>query len=82
LPGAFTQRYLGLVVALAFAIGLFLFLFLFTEFGEGASNFTGVGRLCLHLFPGLLFLCALLGHELLLRDRAADSKFESLAQKM
>jgi hypothetical protein len=82
LPGAYTQRYAGLVVALSCALGLFLFIFLFTAFGEGASNFTGVGRLCLHLFPGLLFLCALISNELLLRDRAADSKFEPLAQKM
>jgi hypothetical protein len=66
-PGALTQRYPGLVVALSCALGIFLFLFLFTAFGEGASNFTGVGRLCIHLFPGLLFLCALLANEWLVR---------------
>lgn len=69
LPGAYTQRYLGLVVALACALGLFLFIFLYTEFGAGASNFTGVGRLCIHLFPGVLFLCALLSNEYLSRGR-------------
>lgn len=66
-PGALTRRYPGLVVALSCALGIFLFLFLFTAFGEGASNFTGVGRLCIHLFPGLLFLCALLANEMLVR---------------
>jgi hypothetical protein len=66
-PGALTRRYPGLVVALSCALGIFLFMFLFTAFGEGASNFTGVGRLCIHLFPGLLFLCALLANEMLVR---------------
>lgn len=68
LPGALTRRYLGLAIALACALLLFLILFLFTEFGAGASNFTGVGRLSLHLFPGALFFCALLCNELLARD--------------
>lgn len=71
LPGAYTRTYLGLVIALSCALVLFLFLFLFTEFGAGASNFTGVGRLSMHLFPGLMFLCALLGNALLTRNRAA-----------
>lgn len=71
-PGALTRRYPGLVVALSCSVGLFLFLFLFTAFGEGASNFTGVGRLCIHLFPGLLFLCALLANELLIPDRSFE----------
>lgn len=67
LPGAFARTYLGLVVALTCAVVMFLFLFLFTEFGAGASNFTGVGRLSIHLFPGMLFLCALLSNEFLAR---------------
>jgi hypothetical protein len=72
LPGAFTQRYLGIVVALSCALGFLLFLFLFTQFGAGASNFTGVGRLCMHLFPGVLFLCALLSNDYLACDRDVD----------
>lgn len=68
-PLANTRKYLGLVVALTCAMAMFLFVFLFTAFGAGASNFTGVGRLCIHLFPGLLFLCALLGNDFLTRPQ-------------
>ncbi|MCB1704991.1 MAG: hypothetical protein KDI17_09010 [Halioglobus sp.] len=70
IPGAFSRKYQGISVALACAVLMFLFLFLFTVFGAGASNFTGVGRLCIQLAPGLLFLCALLVNDLLVSGRA------------
>ena len=69
IPQAFTKTYLGISTALACAIMMFLFLFLFTVFGEGASNFTGVGRLCIQLAPGVLFLCAMLCNDLVIRGR-------------
>jgi hypothetical protein len=69
IPQAFTKTYLGISTALACAIMMFLFLFLFTVFGEGASNFTGVGRLCIQLAPGVLFLCAMLCNDLVIRSR-------------
>jgi hypothetical protein len=72
IPGAFTRTYLGISVALACAVAMFLFLFLFTGFGYGASNFTGVARLCIQLAPGLLFLCALVCKDFL--ARANDEK--------
>lgn len=65
IPGAFTKRYLGISVALSCAVVMFLFLFLFTIFGAGAANFSGVGRLCIQLVPGLLFLSAMLCNDLL-----------------
>ena len=65
IPGAFTKRYLGISIALSCAVVMFLFLFLFTIFGAGAANFSGVGRLCIQLTPGLLFLCAMLCNDLL-----------------
>jgi hypothetical protein len=65
---AHTRAYLGVIIALGCAVVLFLFLFLFTEFGAGASTFTGVGRLCIQLFPGLLFLSTLLVNELLMKS--------------
>jgi len=68
LPGARTRAHLGIGIALGCAVLLFLFLFLFTEFGEGASNFTGVGRLSIQLIPGLAFLTMLLVNELLTRS--------------
>ena len=69
IPGAFTRTYVGISVALTCAVLMFLFLFLFTVFGAGASNFTGVGRLCIQLAPGLLFLSAMLCNDLLVRGR-------------
>ncbi len=68
MPGAMTRTYLPISVALAAAVTAFLFLFLFTGFGVAASDFTGVGRLSIQLAPGLLYLSALLCHELLNRD--------------
>ncbi len=70
LPAAFTKTYASISAALLCAVVMFLFLFLFTVFGAGASNFTGVGRLCIQLAPGLLFLCAMLCNDLLTRGRA------------
>jgi hypothetical protein len=80
LPGVRTRAYLGVIIALACAVLLFLFLFLFTEFGAGASTFTGVGRLCIQLFPGLLFLAMLLVNELLTGGGSRDA-IEPLAQR-
>ncbi|MCB1690267.1 MAG: hypothetical protein KDI33_17345 [Halioglobus sp.] len=73
IPGAFTKTYLSISVALLCAVVMFLFLFLFTIFGAGASNFTGVGRLCIQLAPGLLFLCAMLCNDLLRRNRRTNA---------
>ena len=73
LPGAFTKTYLSISVALTCAVLMFLFLFLFTIFGAGASNFTGVGRLCIQLAPGLLFLSAMLCNDLLIRGRETST---------
>jgi hypothetical protein len=73
IPGTFTRTYLGISVALACAVGMFLFLFLFTVFGAGASNFTGVARLCIQLAPGLLFLSAMLCNDILVRARLKRS---------
>lgn len=70
LPEVRTRAYLAVIVALGCAVLLFLFLFLFTEFGAGAATFTGVGRLCIQLFPGLLFLATLLVNDLLNRGSA------------
>lgn len=72
IPGAFTRKYLGISVALTCAVLMFLFLFLFTVFGAGASNFTGVGRLCIQLAPGLLFLCALVSNDILVAARSRE----------
>lgn len=69
IPGAFTKTYLGISIALACAVGMFLFLFLFTVFGAGAAKFTGVARLCIQLAPGMLFLCAMLCNDVLVRAR-------------
>jgi len=64
MPGTMTRKYLGLTAALGTAIGAFLFLFLFTGFDQAAANLTAVGRLSIHLAPGLVFLTALLFDEL------------------
>jgi hypothetical protein len=69
IPGTFTKTYLGISIALTCAVAMFLFLFLFTVFGAGASNFTGVARLCIQLAPGLLFLSAMLCNDVLVRAR-------------
>lgn len=74
IPGAFTKTYLGISVALTCALMMFLFLFLFTIFGVGAANFTGVGRLCIQLIPGLLFLAAMLCNDLLSPVRNKSSR--------
>jgi hypothetical protein len=79
MPGAMTRTYLPISVALAAAVMAFLFLFLFTGFGVAASDFTGVGRLSIQLAPGLLYLCALLCNELLIRD---SLQVETLAQEL
>ena len=73
IPGAFTKTYLSISAALLCAVLMFLFLFLFTVFGAGASNFTGVGRLCIQLAPGLLFLSAMLCNDLLRRHRDSST---------
>ncbi|CAA0111994.1 Uncharacterised protein [Halioglobus japonicus] len=73
IPGAFTKTYLSISAALLCAVLMFLFLFLFTVYGAGASNFTGVGRLCIQLAPGLLFLSAMLCNDLLARSRATEA---------
>jgi len=67
MPGAMTRTYLEITLALGTALIAFLFLFLFTSFSAAASDFTGVGRLSIHLAPGLLYLAALLSNELLTR---------------
>lgn len=67
LPYSVSRSYQGLATALASALAIFLFLFLFTVFSQGASNFTGVGRLSIQLAPGLLYLTALLCNEVLTR---------------
>jgi hypothetical protein len=64
LPDINIKAYSEVIVTLTGAVALFLFLFLYTVFGEGASNFTGVGRLCIQLAPGLMFLCALMCNDL------------------
>jgi hypothetical protein len=64
LPDINIKAYSEVIVTLTGAVALFLFLFLFTVFGEGASNFTGVGRLTIQLAPGLMFLCALMCNDL------------------
>jgi hypothetical protein len=79
MPGTVTRTCLPIRIALATAVATFLFLFLFTGFGEAASDYTGVGRLSIQLAPGLLYLCALLCHELFTRDRL---QVETLAQEL
>jgi hypothetical protein len=63
------SAYLGIGTALASAIGLFLVLFLFTGYASGAVRFTAVGRISLHLVPGLLFLGALMWNDILRHQR-------------
>ena len=63
------RAYLGIGTALASAVGLFLVLFLFTGYAGGAIRFTAVGRISLHLVPGLLFLGALMWNVILCRQR-------------
>jgi hypothetical protein len=58
------RPYLGVITALVAAIGLLLVLFTFTHFANGALRFTAIGRISLHLVPGLLFLCLLLWNNL------------------
>ncbi|MEM9255101.1 MAG: hypothetical protein AAGA91_06620 [Pseudomonadota bacterium] len=65
LKPAMLRNFVALGSALAVAVGLFLFLFLFTGFGAGNQLYAAVSRLSLHLVPGLLFLAALLYHQLL-----------------
>ena len=79
MPGAMTRTYLPISIALATAVVAFLFLFLLTGFGVAASDYTGVGRLSIQLAPGLLYLSALLCHELLTRD---SLQVETLAQEL
>ena len=49
-------------VALATALALFLVLFVFTRYSSGAIRFTAVGRISLHLMPGMMFLAMILYH--------------------
>jgi hypothetical protein len=58
------RPYLGVITALVAAIGLLLVLFTFTHFSNGALRFTAIGRISLHLVPGLLFLCLLLWNNI------------------
>jgi hypothetical protein len=62
-------RYLGIVTALGCAVGLFLVLFLFTGYAAGAVRYTAVGRISIQLVPGLVFLAALLCHEVMTQGR-------------
>ena len=68
LPLSVLQTYRGIATTLFISVGAFLFLFLFTVFSLGSANFTGVGRLSIQLAPGLMFLCALLSNEILVRQ--------------
>jgi hypothetical protein len=79
MPGAMTRSSLPLRAALSAAVMAFLFLFLLTGFGEAAADYTGVGRLSIQLAPGLLYLCALLCHELFDKNRL---QVETLTQKL
>ena len=58
------------LLALAAAAGAFLYLFLFTGFAGGAQELTGVGRLWLHLAPGLMFMAAVFYRDLVVKDTA------------
>ena len=61
LSGSFGRgAYGGITTALLAAVLLFLSLFLFTRYSLGALRFTSVGRISLHLVPGLMFYCLLL----------------------
>jgi hypothetical protein len=51
--------YLPFLVALGSALALFVFLFTYTRYAGGAMHFTAVGRISIHLVPGMVFLCAL-----------------------
>lgn len=57
------QTYLPLLVALGSALALFLFLFTYTRYAGGAMYYTAVGRISLHLVPGMLFFCAVLWRQ-------------------
>ncbi len=73
MPGMMLRHHLPLSVALGAAVALFLFLFTFTGYGWGATNFTAVGRLSLHLAPSFLFLCALFFSHLLQREKLREA---------
>jgi hypothetical protein len=81
LPTAVTRTYRGIASALASAVAIFLFLFLFTVFSQGASNFTGVGRLSIQLVPSLLYITALLCNEVLTRGRRRSAPESSSASQ-
>lgn len=66
------RDHLGFLLALAAAAAAFLYLFLFTGFAGGARDLSGVGRLCLHLAPGLLFMTALFYRDLVRSDASPD----------
>jgi hypothetical protein len=57
-------QYRGIVTVLVGALVLYLFLFLFTRYNTGTERFTAVGRISLHLVPGLMFLCLLIWNDL------------------
>ncbi len=59
------RHHVGFLLALGSAAAAFLYLFLFTGFAGGAKDLSGVGRLCLHLAPGLLFMAAVFYRDLL-----------------
>ncbi|NND66551.1 MAG: hypothetical protein HKN19_03090 [Halioglobus sp.] len=67
-----TQHHLGFLLALAAAAGAFLYLFLFTGFSGGAKDLSGVGRLWLHLCPGLMFMAAVFYRDLVAKDTVQD----------
>lgn len=54
----------GMATALAAATCLFLVLFLFTGYSKGATRFTAVGRISLHLVPAFTFFCLVLYSKL------------------
>ena len=59
------QAHLGFLLALGSSAAAFLYLFLFTGYAGGAKDLSGVGRLCLHLAPGLMFMVAVFYRDLI-----------------
>ncbi len=66
---AVADKTLGVITALAAATVLFLFLFTSTRYSYGAMRLTAVGRISLHLAPGMLFLVTLFAAALLSREK-------------
>ena len=64
------RSHVGFLLARGSAAAAFLYLFLFTGYAGGARDLSGVGRLCLHLAPGLMFMVAVFSRALLERQNA------------